>query len=492
MPNSLRISELKKDRAQNTAPALHDLELTALADLIATRAVSPVEATCRTLQRVTALDDRLGSYVQVTGETARADAAAAEAEIRAGHYRGPLHGIPIAVKDMFAIKGLATGAGMTVHAGRRASENSTVVARLKAAGAVIIGTLQMTEGAYSDHHPAVTPPKNPWNADYWPGISSSGPAVAVAAGLSFGTIASDTGGSIRWPCAATGLTGLKPSWGRVSRHGAFALAPTLDHVGPIARSAADAALLLAAIAGPDPADPTARQAPLAPARARPPQSLAGVRLGIDPAWNSIGVDPVVQDVVGEALAVFRALGASVTEIAFPDVGDAVADWSPLCAVEAALAHAPTYPRQAADYGPVLAAVIEAGHAVSGTALHAIELRRRAFAGRAAALHGAIDLILTPVHPFAPLSLATIRSLGAQPDLIAALQRYTCPFNMTGQPTMTLPGGFSADGLPIAFQLVGPDLGEGQLLEAAMAFQAVTDWHRRRPPLATPPDRSCAQ
>ena len=492
MALSMRISESTPNRPGDAAAALHDLELRELASLIARREISPVEATNRTLERIQVLDDKLASYVHVAAAAARADAAAAEREIRAGRYRGPLHGVPIAVKDMFAIAGLATGAGMTIHAGRAAGEDSTVVARLKAAGAVIVGTLQMTEGAYSDHHPAITPPKNPWAGDLWPGISSSGPAVAVAAGLSFGTIGSDTGGSIRWPSAANGLTGLKPSWGRVSRHGVFPLAPTLDHVGPIARSAADAAVLLAAIAGADPADPTCLPAPVPAPPAEPPGSLAGLRLGADPTWNGSDVTPVVQEMLRDALAVFRTLGADIVDIAFPDVGQMIADWTPLCAVEAAVAHAAFYPSRARDYGPVLAGVVEAGLQVSGTALQAIRLRRRAFTGRVAALHDAVDLILTPVHPFPPLSLAAIQSLGEQPALIAALQRYTCPFNMTGQPTLTLPGGFSADGLPLAFQLVGPDRGEAGLIAAGMAFQAATGWHRRRPSVAMPPDRSRRQ
>ncbi|CEJ12584.1 Glutamyl-tRNA(Gln) amidotransferase subunit A [bacterium YEK0313] len=492
MAQSMRISESNPNCPNAAAVPLHALELLELASLIARRDISPVTATDLTLDRIGTCDGQLASFVHVAAAAARADAAAAEREILAGSYRGPLHGIPIAVKDMFAVAGLATGAGMTIHAGREAVEDSTVVARLKAAGAIVIGTLQMTEGAYSDHHPAITPPKNPWAHDHWPGISSSGPAVAVAAGLSFGTIGSDTGGSIRWPSAANGLTGLKPSWGRVSRHGVFPLAPTLDHVGPIARSAADAAVLLAAIAGADPADPTCRHAPVPAPPPEPPRSLAGMRLGVDPAWNTAGVDPMVQQVLGDALAVFGSLGADVVDIAFPDVDEAVADWSPLCAVEAAVAHAEFYPSRARDYGPVLSGVVEAGLQVLGTALHAIRLRRRAFAGRVAALHGAVDLILTPVHPFPPLSLATIRSLGEQPALIAALQRYTCPFNMTGQPTLTLPGGFSADGLPLAFQLVGPDLGEAALIAAGMAFQAATDWHRRRPSPTMPPDRSRRQ
>src|SRR5260370_37715313 len=192
---------------------LHYLEITELAALIKTREVSPVAVTHAQLDRIASLDKALGSYALVTTEVAGAQAETAEAEIAAGRYRGPLHGVPIAVKDLCCTKGVPTAAGTAVYKNFRPNEDATVVRRLKEAGAVLLGKLQLTEGAYSDHRPCVMPPKNPWNADYWPGISSSGPAVATAAGLCYGSLASDTGGSIRWPCAANGLTGLKPSWG---------------------------------------------------------------------------------------------------------------------------------------------------------------------------------------------------------------------------------------------------------------------------------------
>ena len=355
-----------------------------------------------------------------------------------------------------------------------------MVHRLNEAGAVVLGKLQLTEGAYSDHHPSVMPPKNPWNADYWPGISSSGAAVATAAGLCYGALASDTGGSIRWPCAANGLTGLKPSWGRVSRYGMFELAATLDHVGTIARSAADAGAMLGVIAGADPSDPTAALDPVPDYLAAAEQDARGLRIGLDAAWNSEGVDLATQRVLGEAMEVLRALGASIVDVRFPDVAQTVADWVPNCAVEAAVAHEATYPARKDEYGPVLASVIEAGRALSGLDYQKILLRRLELRGRVASLFEAIDLLLTPVHPFPPLTLAMIRTLGEQPDVIAGLQRYTCPFDMTGHPTITLPGGFSAAGLPIAFQLVAANLSEAMLVRAGAAFQRVTSWHRRHP------------
>jgi amidase len=459
---------------------LHYLELTELAARIRAHEISPVAVARAQLDRIASLDGALGSYALVMADAAMAQAEAAAAEIAAGRYRGPLHGVPIAVKDLCWTKGFPTAAGMAIYKDYRPHEDATVVRRLKEAGAVLLGKLQLTEGAYSDHHPSVTPPKNPWNAEYWPGISSSGPGAATAAGLCYGSLASDTGGSIRWPSAANGVTGLKPSWGRVSRYGIFELAPTLDHVGPMTRSAADAAAMLGVIAGGDPKDPTALLDPVPDYLAPVGQGVSGLRIGVDAAWNSDGVDPATTAVLAQAAEAFRTLGAAIVDVQFPDVTQAIADWVPNCAVEAAVAHEATYPARKDEYGPVLASVIEAGRALAGVDYQKILLRRLDLRGRVAALFGTIDLLLTPVHPFAPLTLTMIRTLGEQPELIAKLQRYTCPFDMTGHPTMTLPGGFSETGLPIGFQLVAAHLGETTLIRAGTAFQSVTSWHRRHP------------
>jgi amidase len=463
---------------------LHYLELTEIAARIRTRRISPLEVTRAQLDRIAGLDGKLGSYVQVMADAAMAQAEAAHTEIAAGRYRGPLHGVPIALKDLFWTKGVPTAAGTSVHRDFRPDQDASVVRRLNEAGAIVLGKLQLTEGAYSDHHPSVTPPRNPWNADYWPGISSSGAAVATAAGLCYGALASDTGGSIRWPCAANGLTGLKPSWGRVSRHGMFELAASLDHVGTIARSAADAGAMLGVIAGHDRADPTAVLDPVPDYLAAAEQPARGLRIGFDAKWSIDGVDVATQRVLWEAIEVLRAQGVDVVDLQFPDVKQAVADWVPNCAVEAAVAHEATYPARKHQYGPVLASVIETGRAVSGLDYRKILLRRLELRHRIASLFETVDVILIPVHPFPPLTLAMIKTLGEQPDLIARLQEYTCPFNMTGHPTITLPGGFSATGLPIAFQLVAANLDEATLIRAGAAFQRITSWHRRHPSLGS--------
>lgn len=457
---------------------LHYLELLDLAECLRKRGISSVEATRAQLERIARLDPHLASYALVTADQALASAAAADAEIATGKYRGLLHGIPIGVKDLFFTKATKTSGGMAIHRDFLPDQDATAVARLREAGAVILGKLQMTEGAYSDHHPSVVPPKNPWNPAYWTGISSSGPATATAAGLCYGSLASDTGGSIRWPCAAAGLTGIKPTWGRVSRFGTFQLAPSLDHVGTIARSAADAAALLGGIAGYDPKDPTTLLQPVPDYLST--EHAGDLRIGIDAQWNCEDVDESVRNVLRNAADAFREIGATVVDVTVPDVKQAVVDWSPACAVEAALAHEATYPRRREEYGPILSAVLDAGRALPATDFQRILRRRMELRGRFAELFTQVDVLLAPAQPFAPLSLDTIRTLGAQPELILKLQRFTAPFDMTGDPTISLPGGFTETGLPIGIQLAAGHLRELQLVQAARAFQKVTSWHRRHP------------
>src|SRR5581483_9008031 len=269
------------------------------ADRLARREPSPVELTRAMLDRIAALDPKLHAYATVTTEVALEQAKAAEAEIARGERRGPLHGVPIAVKDLCYTCGIPTAAGMPIHAGFLPEHDATVVTRLREAGAVLLGKLQLTEGAMADHHPDVTPPVNPWNASHWAGASSSGSGVATAAGLCFASLGSDTGGSIRFPSAMNGVTGIKPTWGRVSRHGIFPLGPTLDHVGPMARSAEDAAIVLGAIAGADASDPTALAAPVPDYLALAPE-VRGVRIGVDDA-SFARVAPEVEGAVRGAV-----------------------------------------------------------------------------------------------------------------------------------------------------------------------------------------------
>ena len=455
------------------------LDLIELSRRLHAKQLSPVEVTRAMLDRIAALDGALHSYVLVLAEAALDAARVAEAEIARGDIRGPLHGVPIAVKDLCWMD-CPTAAGMIIHADFRPSEDASVVRGLRAAGAIILGKLQLTEGAYADHHPRITPPVNPWNDAYWSGASSSGSGVATAAGLCYGSLGSDTGGSIRFPPAAQGLTGLKPTWGRVSRYGVFELAATLDHIGPMTRSARDAAAMLHAIAGPDPQDPTALQAPVPDYLAGIDGGVAGLRIGVDRGWIASVSDADTLHVVADAELVLRSLGAQIVDVGFPDVRQSVADWFPLCGVEVAVAHAATYPARKAEYGPTLSGLIDLGHALSGMDYQRIILRREALRGQVNALFQGIDLLLVPAQGSAAPTLAAMATLGQDTALLNGLLTFTCPFDLTGHPTITLPGGWTTAGMPVAFQLVGAHLAEALLCRAGHAFQGATDHHTRHP------------
>lgn len=454
--------------------------LVEVGEQIAGGALSSVELTRAMLERIAARDGALHAYETVMAESALAEAAAADRDLAAGGSRGPLHGVPLAVKDLLWTHDAPTAAGMAIHRGFRAGEDATVVARLRAAGAVILGKLAMTEGAYAGYHPDMTVPINPWDAEAWPGTSSSGSGVATAAGLCYGSIGSDTGGSIRFPSAANGLTGIKPTWGRVSRHGAFELGATLDTLGPMCRSAKDAAAMLGAIAGADPKDPTALLAPVPDYLAGIDGGVAGLRIGVAPAFMALGCDDDALAAVEGARDLLRTLGAEIVEIAFPDASQILRDWFTLCAVEAASFHADTFPSRRTDYGSILSTFLDIAAGVSAVDMHGIAVRRLAFRGRVEAAFAGIDLLLLPVQGLSGPTMAGVLEAAESERGIANLLRYSCPFNMTGQPTITLPAGATAAGRPVGVQLVGRHLDEALLCRAGHAMQKAGDWHRRRP------------
>ncbi|MGJ7563840.1 amidase [Variovorax sp. GB1R11] len=461
---------------------LHYLELLEVGRLIQSRELSSVEVTKAQFARIDEVDGALKSYVRVMTDSALAEAERADAEIAKGQLRGPLQGVPVGVKDLCWTQGVPTVAGMTLYKDFVPTEDGTVVRKLREAGAVILGKLQLTESAYADHHPSVSPPVNPWNAAHWPGVSSSGSGVATAAGLCYGSLGTDTGGSIRFPSAANGLTGLKPTWGRVSRYGAFELAATLDHIGPMTRSAADAGAMLGAIAGADAKDPTASLLPVPDYLADMAKGLAGLRVGIDTRWTTEGVDAPTRAVLDAAIAAVKALGGEVREVSFPDPTQAIEDWFPLCGMEAAVVHEKTYPSRKDMYGPAVAGLVELGLAQRGVDYQKIVLRRHDFSGKVRALFQDIDLLLIPATGIASPTMERMSQMGVDADLMSAMLRYTCPFDMTGSPTITLPGGFTPAGMPVAFQFVARHFDEALLVRAGAAFQQATDWHRKHPAL----------
>lgn len=443
--------------------------------------LSPVEVTEAQLRRIEALDPELKSFATVTPDLALEQAKTAEAEIGRGEIRGPLHGAPIGLKDLCWTKGIPTAGGMTIYADFRPHEDATVTRKLREAGTVCLGKLQNTEGAFADHHPKIAAPVNPWNGAHWPGVSSSGSGVATAAGLCFGSLGSDTGGSIRFPSAANGLTGLKPTWGRVSRYGVFELAATLDHIGPMTRSAGDAAAMLSAIAGPDPKDPTAAQAPVPDYLAGIGDGLKGLRIGIDPAFNA-RADDVTKAALASAAETVRSIGGDLREVVFPECDQIVVDWVPACGIETAVAHEPTYPARTDEYGPGLAGLIDMGRDLSAMDYQHIILRRNDFRGRVAALFEEIDLLIIPAQAYASPTTAMMETLGEDVEMLQNLLRFTCIFDMSGNPTITLPCAFTEAGTPVAFQFVSNHWDEAKLFRAGHAFQEATDWHRKHPAL----------
>jgi amidase len=458
------------------------LDLSTIARLIREQMLSAEQVTQAQLRRIERLDTKLHAYACVTSELALTQARAADQRQAQGQALGPLHGVPIAVKDLCWTAGIPTAAGMQIYKDFVPDQDATVVKRLREAGAVLLGKLQMTESAFSGHHPLTVVPVNPWEASAWTGVSSSGSGVATAAGLCFGSLGTDTGGSIRFPSAACGVTGLKPTWGRVSRYGVFELAASLDHIGPMCRTAEDCGLMLGVLAGADPKDPTALQAPVPDYSAGNKDNLSGLRIGWDAAYALNDVEPEVAQAVKQTLAVLEKLGAQIVPIAMPEVGDLVENWVPHCGIEAAVAHTNTYPSRRAEYGSMLAGLLDIGNKLTATDYQRILLQRATHTGQLNAVLMQVDLILMPAMPFAAPSTERIANLRKEPGYRRLMSRFTAPTDMSGHPTLTFPAGETASGLPVAAQLVSGHLNEGLLVRAGSAFQNATQWHLRRPPI----------
>lgn len=452
-----------------------------VATLLANRELSPVELTRHLLDRIERVDPALHSYRSVFADRALDQARRAEAEIARGESRGRLHGVPIAVKDLVYTTGLPTYCGSTLMEGWLPDYDATVLRRLEAAGAVLLGKLHMTEFALRWHHPAWPAPANPWGADRWSGVSSSGSGVATAAGLCFGSLGTDTGGSIRFPAACNGVVGLKPTYGRVSRYGVFPLAKSLDNVGPMTRSVADAALMLGIIAGHDPDDPTSSYNGVPDYVALLEQDVRGLRVGIDLRFIREGVHPEVSEAVMQAITQLADLGLEPVEVVVPPIDpDLMMDtWSTLCAADAADAHRATWPAKADGYGPFRQWLESAAtkSAADYAAAHNVRLE---YAGKLAGVFEEVDLLACPAMPYAAPRIGD-DALPLPGDNFVR-PRFTYPFNFSNSPTLTLPCGFSSDTLPIALQLVGPHFGEATLLQVGHAYEQATDWHTHMPPV----------
>ncbi len=459
---------------------LHFKSITEIAQQIASKQLSPVEVTYAMLERIAELEPGLKSYATVMTEHAITSAHKAEMEIRAGHYRGTLHGIPIAVKDLYFTKGVRTMGGAKVLAEHVPAFDSTVVKKLEASGAVLLGKLNLTEGAMGGYNPEFDIPQNPWNPKRWTGSSSSGSGVATAAGLCFGALGSDTGGSIRFPAAACGTVGLKPTWGRVSRYGVLPLAESMDHVGPMTRRVADAGIMLEAIAGLDTNDATTLPAPVPRILEEIKKDIRGIRIGFDKNYATNDIEPEVAEAVVAGFEVLAEQGAEIVEVQLPDVDEYVSAWPTLCSAEAVTAHAATYPSQRDAYGPWFRGWLDMGAQVTGAEYAKANNLRAACTGHLKTVFAQIDVLVCPSMSAPPHSVTPDMLYGTYEPRAPKFQRFTVPFDYNGAPTLSVPCGLNRDGLPLSIQFVGKHLAEPLLCRVGHAYECATPWHTLHP------------
>jgi len=441
-------------------PAL--LSLTAVAQAIAQKRLSSREVTQSCLERIAKWQPRLNAFMAIEADTALAAADAADVALSKGSHQGALHGVPLAHKDMYYDKGHVVTCGSKIRRDFVATTTSTALQRLRDAGTVRLGSLQMVEFAYGPtghnvHHGAV---HNPFAVDHI------------------------TGGSIRMPAHFCGVTGLKTTWGRISRAGAMPLSQSLDTVGPLARTAEDCALLLGLMAGADPLDPTAVAGPLPDYAAATRQSIKGLTIGVPTAFYVDDLDPEVAKVLDETVAVLKREGATIVAVELPDQRQLTAACQLVLAVEAAAFHKRWLIERPGDYGPQVLMRLQNGLAIPGVSyLEAMRWRGPALAAFNAAAAG-VDAVIAPVAPVPAPTIAE-SDVGNSPGAEAVIQRltrFTRPINYLGLPSLAIPAGFTGDGLPVGMQLVGRSFDEAMLLRIGAAFQRVTDFHDRVPEL----------
>lgn len=456
---------------------LNTMDIVSAADALRAGDVSSSELTQEFLRRIERIDPALHAFYAVTADHALAQARKADQERGQGQSRGALHGVPIAVKDLYETTFAPTTGGLSHRRGFMATGDCHAVQRLEAAGAVILGKLATTEGAGMDHNPGWPTPVNPWGAEHWTGISSSGSGVAVAGRLCLGALGSDTGGSIRFPSAACGTTGLKPTFGRVSGAGVMDLAHGLDHFGPLTQTAADAALMLQAIAGRDASDPRTADAPdVADYYGSIAGGVRGLRIGVDREVLEHRTHPAIAALLETALTEMEQAGAVLVPVRLPAMEGLLAAYSDVLADQAAAAHAHWFDAHQASYGPALADMVRRGRALDRTRLANGHERCDRWNRELAALMQPIDALAIPVLGN-PVPLIA-EMVPGQPNGIGT---FTIPFNVSGSPTVNFPVGFDPQGLPVSLQLVGGHWNEAMLLGAAHCYQTRTDWHRAVPP-----------
>ncbi len=468
-----------------------DLAFASIADLaprIRQREISPVEVVEAVLTRVDRLNPTLNAFITITADHAHQAARDAEREIAAGHYRGPLHGIPISLKDLYLTANLRTTGGSRILADYLPRADATVTRRLREAGAILVGKNNMHEFAYGTTtiNPHYGATRNPWDVERITAGSSGGSGAAVAAGLSYASMGSETGWSIRRPAAFCGVVGLKPTYGRVSRHGMLPAAWSLDHAGPLTRTVEDAALVLNAIAGWDQADPASSNRPVPDFTSDLDRGISGLRIGL-PRHHFAGLcEAEVERAFEDAVAVLRTLGATPVEVELPRVRYAGIASSVIMSAEVSTVHARWIHQRGGDYGDDVRARIEAGLAVDAIEYLRAQRLRRWIAEEVAATFQNVDVLICPTTP----QVATRIDGGLEALNDPAPAVADGPFNLLrlfaliGTPAISVPCGFSPRGLPIGLTLAGRAYDEVTVLRAAAAYERVTDWHRRRPGISS--------
>jgi aspartyl-tRNA(Asn)/glutamyl-tRNA(Gln) amidotransferase subunit A len=444
----------------------------------ARRELSPVEVTRHLLERIARLDPELRCWITVTSERALDEARAAEAAIGRGAARGPLHGVPIGIKDLVDVGGVRCTSASRILAQHVSARDAAVTERLAAAGMVLLGKHNLHEFAYgvTTGVSAFGVCRNPWNRERVPGGSSGGGGAALAAGLCALAVGTDTGGSIRIPASACGVVGLKPTLGRVSRRGVFPLAWSLDHVGPLARTVEDAALMLGAIAGHDAEDPWSSPRATEDFTRDLERGAAGIRLGIVSRWLA-DLAPGVAAAVEEALARLEALGARRVALEAPSLERAYTAFHAIIASEASAAHERWMRERPGDYQELTHRALAIGYTIP--AVDYVNARREQARLRheIAGWFEACDVVVGPTLPRTALTVG--EAVSREPH--EAWNRFTVPFNLTGLPAISLPCGFDDEGLPIGLQIAGRAFDEATVVRVARAYERETEWHRRWPP-----------
>lgn len=463
-----------------------ELDLATMSEAVASRLLLPTEILASFLQRIDAFDDTLRAFITVTKEAAQKSAARADATVNRSQSHGPLFGLPIGHKDVLCTAGTRTTAGSLRLKDWIPNRDATAVARLAQAGMINLGKLNTHEFAYGatnkvSSHGAT---RNPWDTSRTTGGSSGGSAAAVAAGLLPAATGTDTGGSVRAPSACCGLTGLKPTYGRISRYGVIPLSWSLDHVGIIARTVFDAAMLLEALAGPDPLDPTSANLPVPPYVEKLSGGIEGVKIGVPRRMFFSQAQDEVVDTVDAAIGTLRSLGARTVEVEIPDIEKYRAASLAIVLAEAADYHADKLRTESHLYSDEICEYIELGdHVLAKDYVRAQRYRQMLGESMRVVLNDADYLIMPTVPILAPRLDEDSCQIGQKTESVdTALLRNTEPFNLTGLPALALPCGFS-HGLPVSLQIVGRPFDEAGVLRLGHAYQVSTDWHAARPDLS---------